>query len=158
MQITYLVDHPQHIPTLAVWLFGEWGHLNPGDSVERRVARLTTHTGRPGIPTTLVALDGETLLGSASLVVNDLTSHPHLTPFMASVYVDPLHRRRGAATALVKQMIITAGELGFETLYLITHDQQRLYEKLGWVAVEDLQYRGEDVTLMKVNCLKTVAL
>ncbi len=154
MQIAYLVDHPQHIPTLASWLYGEWGHLNPGDSVERRVARLSTHTGRPGIPTTLIALDGDILTGSASLVQNDLTSHPHLTPFMASVYIDPAQRRRGAATALVRQMIVTTGLLGIETLYLITHDQQQLYEKLGWSAIEDLHYRGEDVTLMKVNCRK----
>ena len=153
MRITYLVDHPHYIPTVAARLYEEWGRLNPGDSVERRIARLSAHTGRPGIPTTLIALEGDTLLGSASLVENDLASHPHLTPFMASVYVDPAHRRRGVATALVQQVMVTTGLLGIQTLYLITHDQQRLYEKLGWFAIEDVQYRGETVTVMKVNCL-----
>lgn len=153
MQIAYLADYPHHIPTVAGWLYGEWGRLNPGDSLERRIARLTAHTGRPGIPTTLIALEDDTLLGSASLVQNDLTSHPHLTPFMASVYVDPAHRRRGTASALVQQIMVTTGLLGIATLYLITHDQQRLYQKLGWSAIEDVEYRGELVTVMKVNCL-----
>jgi predicted N-acetyltransferase YhbS len=152
MQIAYLADHPYYIPTVALWLYSEWGRLNPGDSVDRRVARLSTHTGRPAIPTTLIALEGDTLLGSASLVENDLTSRPHLTPFMASVYVHPDHRRRGIATGLVQRVMATAGRLGVKTLYLITHDQQRLYAKLGWCALEELDYRGESVTLMQVDC------
>jgi GNAT superfamily N-acetyltransferase len=152
MQIAYLADHPRHISTVALWLYEEWGRLNPGDSLEGRVARLSTHTGRPGIPTTLIALENETLLGSASLVENDLTSHPHLTPFMASVYVQPDHRRRGIATVLVQKVMATANQLGVNILYLITHDQQRLYTKLGWAALEELDYRGESVTLMQVRC------
>lgn len=153
MIIAYLADYPQHIPTVAARTYGEWGHLNEGDSVERRITRFQSHTGRPGIPMTLIAFEGETLYGSASLVVNDLTSHPHLTPFMASVFVAPEYRRRGVATALVLQSIATIGQLGIETLYLITHDQQQLYKNLGWIPVEEIHYRGEDVTLMKIRCI-----
>ena len=72
---------------------------------------------------------------------------------MAGVFVDPAYRRRGVASALVLQSIATAAQLGIETLYLITHDQQQLYKNLGWSPVEELNYRGEDVTLMKIRCI-----
>lgn len=148
MQIAYLADHPQHIPTVAHWQYEEWGHLNPGDSVQGRIERLSQHTGRPGLPTTLIALAHDTVLGSAGLVVNDLRSQPALTPFLASVYVAPAYRRRGVATALVTQAKVVIQQLGLPVLYLITPDQQNLYARLGWQAQGDLEYRGELVTLM----------
>lgn len=152
MEIVYLADHPQHIPTVATWQYEEWGHLNPGDSVAGRIARLQQHTGRPGIPTTLIAITAGTIMGTASLVQNDLTSHPHLSPFMASVYVAPAFRRQGIATALVHRAIAVATELGMAELYLITADQQRLYAAIGWRPLEQVAYRGESVTLMAVKC------
>jgi GNAT superfamily N-acetyltransferase len=155
MQIAYLADHPHHISTVATWQYDEWGHLNPGDSVPGRIARLSEHRGRPGIPTTLIALENDVIMGSAGLVVNDLRSHPDLTPFMASVYVTPAYRRRGVATALATQMKVIAQQLGFPTLYLITPDQQQLYARLGWLAQHDLDYRGEFVTLMAVTLAST---
>ncbi|MBX3014936.1 MAG: GNAT family N-acetyltransferase [Caldilineaceae bacterium] len=151
MDIAYLVDHPQHIPTLAHWQHEEWGHLNPGDTVSQRAERLGHHIGRPGIPMTLIALEKATVLGSVALVVNDLQTHPQLTPFLASVYVAPPYRQRGVASALVTQAKVVAQKLGLPTLYLITPDQQRLYARLGWVAQTDLTYRGEVVTLMAVT-------
>lgn len=157
MQIAYLADHPHHIPTVAHWQYGEWGHLNPGDSVQGRIERLGQHIGRPGLPTTLIALEGDTVLGSAGLVVNDLRTHPDLTPFLASVYVAPTYRRRGVATALVQQAKVVIQQLGLPVLYLITHDRQNLYAGLGWQAQCDLDYRGESVTLMMVTLSPTEA-
>lgn len=148
MQIAYLADHPQYIPTLAEWQYEEWGHLNPGDSVQGRIERLSQHQGRPGIPTTLIAVENDTVLGSAGLVINDLRTHPDLTPFLASVFVAPAHRRRGVATALVTQVKAVVQQLGLPVLYLITPDQQQLYARLGWQAQSDIEYRGEAVTLM----------
>lgn len=152
MQIAYLTDYPQHIPTLATWHHAQWGHLNPGDTEQARVERLRQHTGRPGLPTTLIAVEGDALLGSASIVENDLTTHPQLNPFLASVYVAPAYRGQGIASAVVSRMIEEARQLGAAQLYLITPDQQRLYARLGWSPLEQVYYRGEWVTLMRVIC------
>lgn len=151
MHIVYLADYPQYIPTVAHWQYEAWGHSNPGDSVERRIERLSQHTGRPGIPTTLIAIENDAVLGSAGLVVNDLRTHPDLTPFLAGVYVAPMHRRRGVATALVTQAKAVIQQLGLSALYLITPDQQNLYARLGWAPQGDVEYRGELVTLMVVT-------
>lgn len=154
MNIAYLADYPQYIPTLAAWHHAMWSHLNPGDTEAERAERLRLHTGRPGIPTTLIALEGETLLGSASLVQNDLTSQPQLTPFLASVYVAPAYRKQGIASALVRRMRDEVTQLGLPQFYLITPDQQQLYAQLGWRELEQVSYRGELVTLMMVTCAK----
>ena len=152
MHIAYLTDHPQHIPMLATWHHAQWGHLNPGDTEQARVKRLRHHTGRPGIPTTLIAVEGDTLLGSASIIEKDLATHPHLTPFLASVYVAPAYRGQGIASTLVSRMIDESRQMGAAQLYLITPDQQRLYARLGWSPLEQVHYRGEWVTLMAVPC------
>ncbi|MCB0110587.1 MAG: GNAT family N-acetyltransferase [Caldilineaceae bacterium] len=150
MQIDYLANHPHFIPTLAAWHHAMWGALAPGSTVEQRIARLTGHVGRPAIPTTLVAFEDATVFGSASLVPNDLTTHSHLTPFLASVYVGEPYRKRGIASSLVRQMVAAAGELGVAKVYLITPDQQALYRKLGWQDEKVVDYRGERVTLMSI--------
>ena len=62
MRIEYLVDYADLLETLARWHHGEWSHLNPGDTLEKRVVRMREHLGRRQIPTTFIALDGETLL------------------------------------------------------------------------------------------------
>ncbi len=152
MNIAYLTDYPQHIPTLAAWHHAQWGHLNPGATADGRAERLRQQIVRTGIPTTLIAVEDDAVLGSASLVENDLDTHPHLMPFLASVYVAPAYRKRGIASALVQRIMDETKQLGLPLLYLITPDQQRLYGRLGWSELEEVAYRGETVTLMAVTC------
>ncbi len=152
MNIAHLTDYPQYIPTLAAWHHAQWGHLNPGSTAASRAERLRQQLACAGIPTTLIAVEDNALLGSASLVENDLTTHPQLMPFLASVYVAPAYRHRGIASMLVQRIMDQAQQLGLPMLYLITPDQQQLYARLGWSVLEEVQYRGELVTLMAVNC------
>lgn len=151
MQLDFLANHPHHIPTLAAWHHAMWGPLDPKVTLQDRIARLASHTGCPAIPTTVIALAGEALLGSASIVVNDLRTRPHLTPFLASVYVAEPYRRRGIASALVQRIMQEAWSMGVAQLYLITPDQQALYGRLGWQRLEEVEYRGERDTLMMVT-------
>jgi len=148
MQIDFLANHPTHIPLLAAWQHAMWGELDPMATVQGRIDRLRSHTGCPAIPTTVIAFEGETLFGSASLVENDLRTYPHLSPFLASVYVAEPYRRRGIASALVRRIMDEAQQLGAAKLYLITPDQQALYGRLGWQSLQEVDYRGELVTIM----------
>ena len=151
MKIDYLADHRKHIPQLAGWLHAQWGYLHENDSVERRAARLESRTTRGGVPVTFVAVDGETLLGSASLVDDDLETRPELTPWLASVYVAPEHRGRGVASALVRRVVDEARDSGVSRLYLWTTDQERLYARLGWMPVERMRFEGEDIVVMAIE-------
>ena len=69
VQIGYLADHQEFIPTLAQWHHREWAYLRPGDSLEARTARLRGSCGHREIPTVIVSFTGGTLVGSAMRVI-----------------------------------------------------------------------------------------
>ncbi len=149
-QIEYLVNRPEYIPILAHWHYMEWSYLNPGDSVERRITRLQSHGGPGQIPMTFIALQGETLLGSASLIPHDMDTRMDLSPWLASVYVAPEFRRCGIGSALVGRVVGEARILGIHPLYLFTTDKESFYAGLGWSVVERTIYRGQQVTIMAI--------
>ena len=150
MRIEYLVDNPSFLATLAAWHHQQWSDLNPGDTLEKRMARMQNHLGRLQIPTTFVALDDQTLLGSACLVTDDMNRHRDLSPWLASVYVHPPHRRRGVGAALVRRVAEEAVTLEVQTLYLYTPDRESFYARLGWSVQEHTSYVHQDVVIMKL--------
>jgi GNAT superfamily N-acetyltransferase len=158
MRIESIAAHPEPIETMARWQFGEWGHLEPGDSLEARIAYLRRQATNPGrIPMTFVALDDDEPLGSASAVEHDMSTHPELTPWLASVYVKPEARGRGVASALVQRVMQEVAALGTMRLYLYTESARGLYEKLGWHAIGEEWFEGADVTIMAIDLVPGVA-
>ena len=151
MKIEYLVDYADRLETLAGWHHGEWSHLNPGDTLEKRVIRVREHLGRRQIPTTFIALDGETLLGSACLLADDMHQFRDLTPWLASVFVAPERRSRGAGSAVVERVVEEARSLGVRTLYLYTPDRESFYARTGWIVHERTEYLGIDVVIMQLS-------
>jgi N-acetylglutamate synthase-like GNAT family acetyltransferase len=91
------------------------------------------------------------LLGSASLVAADLPSREDLSPWLASVYVDPPFRNRGIGGALVKRVVQEAEALGYPTIYLFTPDRAAFYANLGWQTVEQADWNGLPVTVMEMK-------
>ena len=128
----YLADHPEHLPTLARWHHQEWGGQVRDWPVEVAQAELASHRQRSAIPTTIIALEGEILLGSASLLVEDMPDFPPLAPWLASVYLIPERRGRGLGTALVRRVIAEARRLGVGRLYLFSTGAVPFYVARGW--------------------------
>jgi len=152
--VEYLADRREFIPTVARWLHAEWGHLRPGETVEDRAARVERDCGHREVPTTFVALEGNELLGSASLVEHDMDTRPELSPWLSGVFVAPEHRRRGVGAALVERVVQEARILRTPRLYLYTPGSGALYLKLGWSVMERTFYRelwGEqELTIMEL--------
>jgi GNAT superfamily N-acetyltransferase len=146
LRLEYLADHVSHLPRLAKWHHAEFGYLNPANTVERYVERLTSSLQTPDLPTTLTALRDDTLL-SASLVRQTIT-HPHLSPWLSSVYVDPQYRGGGIASALVGRVEQVAAEIGAEKIYLFTPSSEKLYAGLGWRLMEYSRYQGLKIAIM----------
>lgn len=90
----YLADHPEAVPLLAAWHHAEWAPIIRDWPLALAEAELASHRGRSEIPTTLLAFEGDRLVGSASLLAEDMPDFPALTPWLASVFVVP--DRRGA--------------------------------------------------------------
>ena len=145
--IVYLADHLSFAPTLAAWHHAQWRHLDVDVSVEQRSATLSRHT-RDRVPMTVIALSGETLLGSASLIAHDMDTRMNLSPWLASVYVTPAYRNRGLGSALVQRIADEARTLGFDRLYLFTPDKEHFYARLGWAVLERTVYRGYEQVVM----------
>ena len=151
MRIENIADNPALIEIVARWQWGEWGHLDPDDSLAARIAGLRDQTDPNRIPTTFIALDGGEPLGTASLVEDDMSTHRDLSPWLASVYVTPTARGRGVASALVRRVVRQAAAMGVTRLYLYTPDARGLYAKLGWQMIAEEHFEGHPVTIMAID-------
>jgi GNAT superfamily N-acetyltransferase len=90
------------------------------------------------IPFAVVAHDGDQFLGTASVIPSDLDERPEYTPWVAAVWVDPEHRRRGVGAALVQEAAQAAFNLGSDLIYLCALPEKRtFYENLGWQRLEE---------------------
>ena len=146
-RIEYLPDNKAIISTLAAWHNGMWPH----GSIEYRKMHLGSQVGSRGIPSTFVAMSGKTLLGSASLVPQDLQVRQELSPWMATVFVAPEYRKSGAGSALVSRVVREADRLNMAPIYLFTPDKEKFYAALGWSVIERIFYRGEQQSIMQIH-------
>ncbi|ALM53637.1 GNAT family N-acetyltransferase [Halomonas huangheensis] len=138
-----------HLPHVADWTFESWGHLSPDMSRQQWSEETAANCGAGGVPSVFVAERDGVPVGTASLVVDDMSIRRDLSPWLASVYVPTEQRGQGIASALVQRVEQEASDNGITTFHLYTPDQQSLYRRLGWQAVEDVDYRGERVTIMR---------
>jgi len=136
---------------IAQWHWDEWGHVDPNGSLESWIAGLERRTNRDSIPTTLVALTGDALAGSVTLVEHDMDTRDDLSPWLAGLFVQPDFRHQGIGSALTIAAKEKADSLGVPVLYLYTRSAQRLYERLGWTAVGTEHYEGRNVTIMQIE-------
>jgi predicted N-acetyltransferase YhbS len=145
-----LSERPALARQLAEWHVAEWAPLIEGFSVEAMLAEFASHDGGAKIPTTLLALDGETLLGSVSLLENDHDDIRDYSPWLASLYVRPEARGQGLGLELVRRCEDLAQSLGIERLYLYTAGQEDFYRGLGWHEVATVSLRGARATVMGI--------
>lgn len=131
---------------VARWCLEEWAHLFPEDTEQWYLdmyADADSSGGNP--PRALVAMDGDTVVGTASLVVDDdLPGAREPGPWLAAVYVAPSHRGRGVGRALVTTILDRAES----DVWLYTENEVSWYESMGWTRVRDAEVNGHPVTVM----------
>jgi hypothetical protein len=74
LQIDYLDDHLGAIPILARWHHAEWAAITPHLTIADRISGFQKRARRGTIPTGLVAVLGQNVVGLACLVAADLES------------------------------------------------------------------------------------
>jgi N-acetylglutamate synthase-like GNAT family acetyltransferase len=153
VEIAYLRDHLVLAPALAQAHVDAFGALLPDWTVEQALDELKTHDRRRAIPTTLIAVEEDDWLGSVSLLQNDHDDIRQYSPWLASLYVKPEARCRGAGRALVTRCVQEAAALGIERLYLYCTDAVDYYRGLGWRVQDQLQLGPLFVTVMAIDPL-----
>jgi GNAT superfamily N-acetyltransferase len=149
--------HPELVPIAARWHFSEWGHTDPGGSLESWTASLARQASADQIPGPLVALADGAPAGGAGLVAHDMPGYEPadgLAPWLKGLYVAPAARRQGHRERLVRRVEAWAAALGHESLYLYTERgsaAQSLYERLGWQSIDVARYDGIDATVMRTG-------
>lgn len=134
--ISDLRQRPEFFDTVAGRIWRAWWE-DAGYPLGYIAGRLRENVGPTPIPFALVAHDGETFLGTASVIASDLAERPQFTPWVAAVWVEPQARRHGIGTALVDRAMRDGFALGVDRLYLCARAQRSgYYERLGWTVIE----------------------
>ena len=150
-----LDKQPEFIPVVAEWHWQEWGHTDPGSSVESWTTGLALQAGADQIPGTLVAVADGAPLGAVCLVEQDMRGYQPaagLTPWLKGLYVAPAARRRGYGELLLRHCQAWASSLGYDALYLYTlraSGARALYERLEWHTIHEGHYEDIDVAVMR---------
>ena len=150
MKFEYLADNIDFLPTVANWYFEEWGDLLKDQNPEEGIERLRAYLNKDSIPLMLVAIENGNPVGVAQLKYREMTIYPEKEHWLGGVYVSSKSRGKGIAKQVVQGIIDIAKTLNVETLYLQTENLNGgLYRKMGWTPIEQINYNGVDVLVMK---------
>jgi predicted N-acetyltransferase YhbS len=149
LQIDYLVNHREHIPTLAAWFMAhspEFFRNASLSDVEREhfKSRLNTDS----LPISFIALKDSLAVGTIALLVESVTTHTHLSPWLGGLHVHPQYRHRGIGMSLVAHALKKAGALGFKRVYAGISSAEERYEADGWRVRERVIYCGKPLAVM----------
>ena len=147
IEIAFLADHPETIPTLTHWFRAQW----PAYYAERTVADIAqdfrAEANRDGLPVRLVAFaDGE-LAGTITLRDQATWTLPEYHPGLGGLLVVARHRGRGIGTELVRAGMNVAQEQGYATVYATTVAARGILERLGWKLVPRVAHGDEQLLL-----------
>lgn len=148
-QLTFLADYPQFVPTIAEWIFDEWGHQDPENSLKNSVARLQSRLNTNTPPIALVGLLDGKPIACSSIKIRELDPFPQYTHWLGSVYVLSEFRNKGIGTAVVEISSQIAAKLGLRELYLYTHSHEDFYTHLGFTPVERPLLQSRKIVIMK---------
>lgn len=127
-QIIRIAEHPEYAAEAALWFHSKWGVPLAAyeESMEACIRR------RNKVPQWyIVCDDAGAIIAGAGIIDNDFHDRKDLTPNLCALYVEESHRGQGLARRLLDYARETAGEMGYESLYLITTHTE-FYERCGW--------------------------
>jgi len=141
-------QRPDLVPVVAGWIWREFWRsrgLELEDTLEAVRSTLTPFA----MPRSFVLLVDGAPVGTASLAAADLETRPHLTPWLAGVFVEPAFRGRGYAGMLAEAVADEGRARGAPTLWLYTRTAERIYARVGWRTVENVEHNGKAYALMR---------
>ncbi len=134
--VSDLRQHPEFFDAVADRIWQAWWKPD-GYPLDYISGRLRENMEDTPIPFALVAHDGTSFLGTASVIASDLAERPQFTPWVAAVWVEPQARRQGIGAALVDRAAQDCFALRITRAYLCARPRMSgFYEGLGWTLSE----------------------
>jgi GNAT superfamily N-acetyltransferase len=151
MKIAYLADHQNFIPTLSRWLLEESPDFFKDKTWEDVAELFYARLNRGRVPLALVAYEDDEPLGTVSLLEESITTHKHLTPWLAGLHVATEWRHKGIATELINALIEEARAMNIATIYVGISRAEDFYSRRGWQIVDKIIFYNKPLTIMKLD-------
>ena len=147
IQIADLIEHPTKAILVERWIENEWGKLPINDYY----LSIYNNINWPyPLPRTLIALYNQEIVGTVSVLLDDLETRPEFNPWIGCLFVLKKYRRKGIGSKLFNEAEkLAINELGIKKAYLFTENQAHLYSHLGWIEKETDYYKGNKITIME---------
>jgi predicted N-acetyltransferase YhbS len=130
--ISNLRDYPQLLSFVSNRTWEAWWKSD-GYSAEEIAKGISDIVAAEKFPFVLVAHQRGEYWGHVLGIESDLESRRDLSPWVAALWVDPTHRKKGVATRLLKCAEEQLQLQGHEKIYLCATDEKHnFYGKLGW--------------------------
>lgn len=140
-------NYAGEIPRIALWFFEEWRSLYGNQSLPSVQRRIESWLTQDRIPTSLVAVLDEHVVGTVALKLRELPEWDY-GPWLAGLFVVPGRRHGGIGARLVEAAEQKAASLGVERLHLYTPTAQEFYERRGWTVTTWADVGGKRVSIM----------
>ena len=151
IKLDFLKNHPSHLPAIARWCAAEWPqYYDDGSYQSAYQYHLTTQQERV-IPSGMLALSDDSLLGTISLLEEDMSIRPQYGPWLGCLYVDPQYRGRNVARSLINFATEHARSIGLEELYAWSHTMGAFIQRLGWQEIERVDFLGAKATILRYD-------
>jgi GNAT superfamily N-acetyltransferase len=165
LQLHYLADVPSLLPAVAAAYWAEWGREDfeacdefaDVRALEEWLARDCSHRDQLGctIVATLQTGGSDVLVGAAMLAPEDTPvdhSYFGVRPWASYNVIVPSFRGRGYSKVIWRRVSRLAEQFGFRHCWAVSElSNVRYYEKLGWRAVETLDFWGVQETIMRID-------
>ncbi len=132
IQILSVRAHPETLERAVDYLAARWGVAR---AVYQDCVSHSLTTDSP-LPRWYLLLQGDSVIGSYGLIVNDFISRQDLWPWICALYVEESARGSALGAQMLAHGRAEAARLGFPKVYLAT-DHIGYYERYGWRYIGD---------------------
>ena len=147
MDIKRLEEVPQFSSQVISWLKSEWGEMEILNAA-RNIRDGKQADKENSFPMIFVGLENEKLVGTISLLENDMDIRPNLNPWLGCLYVENESRHKGMGSQLFDFCESYANSVGVSILYLFTSKIQKIALTRKWKSIEEVFFEDEMVTVM----------
>lgn len=152
--IDCLAHHPQHIPTVIEWVWNTWDR-DLGYDYKATHEEFYSSAQKHSLPLTMIALDGETIVGMIALLEVDFINQTVFSPWVSDIYVVPSMRGNGIGGKLFDGINNIARALGYHKAYLWAHEPARyLARPERYRPVMTEQVNNRPVTVFEIDLQK----